>query len=152
MFNILLELVINTAIQNQDTGIKLQGLNINNLRFADDIVLMAESEEELQTLVNRVHTTSKKYGLTINISKTEVQVISKGNQPISIHIQGEPLTQVLTFTYLGGVIDKDSTSTNDIKRRIGLAMGGMQKLSSIWKSKEISTLTKTELYRFLYCP
>ena len=123
LFNILLQLVISTAIEDLVTGIKLQGLNINNLRFADDIVLMAETEEDLQALVTKVHTTSKSFGLTINIGKTEVQTISRTNQPISICIQGEQLNQVQSFTYLGGVINNDSTSSHDIKRRIGLAMG-----------------------------
>ena len=149
MFNILLELVISLAIQDLDIGIKLQGMTINNLRFADDIVLMTNSEEDLQSLVSKVHTVSKRFGLKINIGKTEVQMISKESQPLSVYIEEEKLKQVQTFTYLGGVISENSTSSDDIKRRIGLAMGGMQKLSTIWKSKEITPETKMELYRVL---
>ena len=69
---------------------------------------------------------------------------------MSVYIDEVLLKQVVeTFTYLGGVISENSTCTDDIKRRIGLAMGGMQKLTSIWKSKEITTETKIELYRVL---
>ena len=108
---------------------------------------MAESEADLQTLVDLVHTTSKQFGLTINIGKTEVHVINKEPKPVSISIQGKTLNQVQSFTYLGGVINEDATSTHDIKRRICLAMGGMQKLSVISRAKEISLPTKMELYR-----
>ena len=149
LFNILLELVITTAIEDSNIGLRLNGSIVNNLRFADDIALMAESEADLQTLVDLVHTTSKQFGLTINIGKTEVQVINKEPKPVSISIQGKTLNQVQSFTYLGGVINDDATSSHDIKRRIGLAMGGMQKLSVIWRAKEISLPTKMELYRVL---
>ena len=68
---------------------------------------------------------------------------------MSVYIDEEKLKQVETFTYLGGVITDKSTCTDNIKRRIGLAMGGMQKLTTIWKSKEITIETKIELYRVL---
>ena len=124
-------------------------MTINNLRFADDIVLLADSVEDLQTLVTNIHTVSRKFGLTINKGKTEVQMITKESKPMSVYIDEVQLKQVETFTYLGGVISENSTCTDDIKRRICLAMGGMQKLTSIWKSKEITTETKIELYRVL---
>ena len=149
LFNILLELVISLAIQDLSIGINLQGMTINNLGFADDIVLMADSVEDLQTLVTNVHTVSRKFGLTINKGKTEVQMISKESKPMSVYIDEEKLKQVETFTYLRGVITDKSTFTDDIKRRIGIAMGGMQKLNTIWKSKEITIETKIELYRVL---
>ena len=86
LFNILLELVITTAIEDSNIGLRLNGSIVNNLRFADDIALMAESEADLQALVDLVHTTSKQFGLTINIGKTEVQVINKEPKPVSISI------------------------------------------------------------------
>ena len=110
-------------------------MTINNLRFADDIVLLADSIEDLQTLVTNIHTVSRKFGLTINKGKTEVQMIAKESKPMSVYIDEVKLKQVETFTYLGGIISENSTCTDDIKRRIGLAMGGMQKLTSIWKSR-----------------
>ena len=92
---------------------------------------------------------SKKFSLTINISKTHVQVISKESMKINIKIDCKELEQVGFFVYLGGVITEKSSSEGDIRRRIGLAMGIMQKLNSIWNSSEISTQTKLELYKVL---
>ena len=149
LFNILLELVLRLAIQDEQIGAKVQGQYINNLRFADDIVLLAETKEDLQFLVTRVNTFSKKFGLTINISKTEVQVINREKVQLDILIDGKPLKQVEDFIYLGGVISETPSNENDIKRRIGLAMGSMQKLNPIWKSKDIKNSTKLELYRVL---
>ena len=102
LFNILLELVISLAIQDLSIGI--------NLRFADDIVLMADSVEDLQTLVTNVHTLSRKFGLTINKDKTEVQMTTKESDPMSIYIDEEKLKQFETFTYLGVVITDKSTA------------------------------------------
>ena len=132
LFNILLEQVITMAIQELNIGVTVQGQTINNLRVADDIVLLAESEEDLQLLVSKVQTSSKRVGLTINQSKTEVQLqmITKVNTHISIIIEDMPLKQVPAFTYLGSVITDKSTSSEDIKRRIGLAMGNMRVIQS----------------------
>ena len=110
---------------------------------------MDESVEELQTLVTNVHTLSRKFGLTINKGKTEVQMISKEYRSVSVYIDEEKLKQVETFIYLGGVITDKLTCTDDIKRRIGLAMAGMKKLTAISKSKEITMETKMELHRVL---
>ena len=149
LFNILLELVLRLAIQDEQIGAKVNGQIINNLRFADDIVLLAESKKDLQALVSKVDAFSKKFGLTINISKTEVQVISREKVQIDIKIDGKTLEQVENFIYLGGVISEVPSSESDIKRRVGLAMGSMQKLNPIWKSKDIRNSTKLELYKVL---
>ena len=100
-------------------------------------------------LVDKVQEWSKKFSLTINIGKSQVQVISKDNTKINIKIDDKVLEQVDSFIYLGGVITNMASSEGDIKGRIGLAMSIMQKLNSIWKSSEITTLTKLEIYRFL---
>ena len=93
-----------------EVGIKNQGQIINNLRFADDIVLLAPSENDLQTLVNKVREWSKKFSLTINIGKTQVQVISKESMKINIKIDGKELELVDSFVYLGGVITEKLSS------------------------------------------
>ncbi|XP_072017475.1 uncharacterized protein [Amphiura filiformis] len=90
-----------------------------------------------------------RFGLTINIAKTEVQVIGRETAKATISIGNSTLEQVESFIYLGGVITEKASSEKDIKRRIGLAMGIMQKLNPIWKSTEISTITKLELYKVL---
>ena len=89
-----------------NVGANIHGHIINNLRFADDIALIAESEEELQTLVDKVHHSSSTFGLKINVNKTEVQNISKEPKHIHIMIDGKELTQVDNFTYLEGLSAK----------------------------------------------
>ena len=88
-------------------GIQIQGQINNNLRFADDIVLLAPSENDLQTLVNKVQEWSK-INLTVNICKTQVQVIRKESMNINIKIDGKELEQVDSFVFLGGVITEKS--------------------------------------------
>ena len=129
-------------LHETNVGANIQGHTTNNLRFADDIALIAESEEELQTLVDH---SSSTLGLKININKTEVQNISKEPKHIHIMIDGKELTQVDNFTYLGGIISQDVSNSQDIKQRIGKAMGAVQKLYNIWNSTNIRESTKTEL-------
>ena len=91
LFNILLELVMLMALDDAKIGACIQGEQISNLRFADDIVLIEDTPEELQTLVNRVYKSSSDYGLKINIAKTEVQVIGKGKCDLSITMNNNRL-------------------------------------------------------------
>ena len=149
LFNILLELVMLYAMEDVNVGASINGYIINNLRFADDIVLMAETAKELQMMVNRVHQSCSKFGLKINIGKTEIQVINKHPINLKIAINGHQLNQVEEFTYLGGTISQQGQCSPDIKHRIGKALGAMQMLANIWRSKEISNATKIELYRVL---
>ena len=99
--------------------------------------------------MDKVHHISSTLGLKININKTEVQNISKEPKHIHIMIDGKELTQVDNFTYLGGIISQDGSNSQDIKQRIGKAMGAVQKLHNIWNSTNIRVSTKTELYRVL---
>ena len=96
-----------------------------------------------------VDTFSKKFGLTINKSKTEVQVINREKISINIQMDGQLLNhgQVENLIYLGVIISETPTSETDIKRRVGLAMGAIQRLNPIWNSKDIKRQTK--LYRVL---
>ena len=149
LFNILLEVVITTALHGVDIGANISGWLINNLRFADDIVLIAESAKQLQTLVNKVQNAASNFGLKINISKTQVQVISKQKQTLDINIDGHKLEQVQTFVYLGGAITETGTCEDDIKQRICKALGAVQRLHTIWQSKDIRKDTKLQLYNTL---
>ena len=149
LFNILLEVVMLLSLNEVDIGATISGFICNNLRFADDIALIAEREKDLQALVNKVHQTSARVGLIISKSKTEVESISRNPQVINIDIEGTPLMQRDQFVYLGGVISSDSSSEHDIKRRIGLATGASASLGSIWASKEISEETKVRVYKSL---
>ena len=149
LFNILLELVMLYATHEVCIGANIQGKQINNLRFADDIVLMAESADDLQVLVDRVQDSSCNFGLKINIAKTEVQAISKQKINLCITINGTQLKQVEDFIYLGGTISEGGSCTKDIQHRIGKALGAVQALHNIWRSNEITNPTKVELYKVL---
>ena len=148
LFNILLELVMTYATCDATVGIHIQGQLVNNLHFADDIALLAESNKDLQALVTAVYTNSSDMGLNINIGKTEVQVLSKKDITMDIRINNTPLKQVDDFIYLGGKISSRG-SCNDGKYRIWKALGALQNLNDIWKSKDIFTSTKIQLYKTL---
>ena len=135
LFNILLEVAMLHALHDLDLGACMNGTIISNLRFADDIAILAESEEDLQTLVSEVFKTSSQLGLKISLTKTQVQVI--GRDKINIHLANHTLGQVKSFIYLGQ-IDEVGTCQNDVKRRIGLALEAMHAFHPIWRAKDIS--------------
>ena len=137
------------ALYDQDIGARINGHIINNLRFADDIALIAESEQDLQKLVTLVNSSSSQLGLKISITKTQVQVVSKEPEQMNITITSQTLVQVKSFTYLGGVMTENALSDQDIKRRIWLAYAAMNTLNSIWTAKDITIPTKVTLYQTL---
>jgi hypothetical protein len=146
LFNVMLEVVM--ALADVD-DIGTSGHRISNLRFADDIALLADGHSELKQQINQLHTTSLRFGLRISTSKTEVQCISRRPQKLSISIGATQLNQVEQFTYLGGVISDDARCELDIKRRINLAVGVSSSLSTVWESRDISTKTKVRVYEAL---
>src|SRR6218665_856351 len=119
---------------------------INNLRFADDIDLVAKDEGQLEELTDEVYGSSQMFGLKINMEKTKTMTIGKQQTTAEIKIEGETLVQVTEFVYLGGVITKDGRCTKDIKRRIGLASAMFGTMSKILRSNNITTATKVKLY------
>ena len=137
------------AMDEVQIGAKFKETCINNLRFADDIVLIAETPEELQTLVDKVYKASCDIGLKVSIAKTEVQAISKSKCSLNIDIANDRLKQVEDFVYLGGKIAENGSSTSDIKNRIRKAGAAFQRLNNIWTSKSISSHTKMQLYQSL---
>ena len=109
------------------------GHNINNLRYADDTTLMAESEEELKNLLMRVKEESAKYGLKLNIKKTKIMATG----PItSWQIEGEEMEAVTDFTFLGSMITAGGDSSHKIKRRLLLGRKATTNLDNILKSRE----------------
>ena len=105
----------NTGLDEAQAGIKIAGRNINNLRYADDTTLMAESEEKLKSLLMKVKEESEKAGLKLNIQKTTITAAS----PItSLQIEGEKLEIVTDFLFLGSKITVDSNCSHEIRRRL----------------------------------
>ena len=113
------------ALHDSNIGACMNGRVNDNLRFADDIVLLAESEEDLQSLVSDVFKFSSQLGLKISFSKTQVQVIGTNSTQINTQIENHALEQVKSFIYPEGQIDEDGTSQNDV---IGIALGAMHTL------------------------
>ena len=123
--------------------------NINNLRYADDTTVMAESEEELKLFLMRVKEVSEKAGLKLNIQKT--QIISSG--PItSWQIDGETVETVSDFIFVGSKITADGDCSHEIKRRLLLVSKAMTNLDSILKSRDITLLTKVHLAKAMVFP
>ena len=125
----------NAGLEEAQAGIKIAGRNINNLRHADDITLMTESEEELKSLLMRVKEESENVGLKLSIQKTKIMASS----PItSWQIDGETVETVADFIFLMSKITADGDCSHEIKRRFLLGRKVMTNLDSIYKSRDIA--------------
>ena len=139
----------NSGLEEAQAGIKIAGRNINNLRYADDTTFMAESEEELKSLLKKVQVESEKAGLKLNIQKTKI--IASG-PIISWEIDGETVETVADFIFLGSKITADSDCSHEIKRRLLLERKLMTNLDSILKSRDTTLLTKVRLVKAMVFP
>ena len=136
----------NAGLEEAQAGIKIAGRNINNLRYADDTTLMAESEEELKSLLMKVKEESEKVGLKLNIQKTEIMA----SGPItSWQIDGETLAD---FIFLGSKITMDGDCTHEIKRCLLLGRKAMMNLDSVFKSTDSTLLTKIHIVKAMVFP
>ena len=127
----------------------IAGRNINNLRYADDTTLMAESEEELKSLLRKVKVESEKVGLKLNVQKTKIMASS----PItSWEIDGETVETVSDFTSWGSRITADGDCSHEIKRRLLLGRKVMTNLDGIFKSRDITLPTKFRLVKAMVFP
>ena len=132
----------NAGLDEVQTGIKIAGRNINNLRYTDDTTLMAESEEELKSLLMKVKEENEKVGLKLNIQKTKITA----SGPITAwQIEGETMETVTDFIYLGSKITADGDCSHEVKRRLLLGRKVMTNLDSTLKSRDITLPTKVHL-------
>ena len=128
----------NAGLEEAQAGVKIFGRNVNNLRYADDTTLMAESEEELKSLLMKVKVESEKVGLELNIQKTKIMAPG----PItSWEIDGETVEIVSDFIFWGSKITVDGDCSHGIKRRLLLGRKIMTNLDSILKSRDITLPT-----------
>ena len=150
LFNFYAEYIMrNTGLEEAQAGIKIAGRNINNLRYADDTTLMAESEEELKSLLMKVKEESEKAGLKLNIQKTKI--LASG--PItSWQIDGETVETVSEFILGGSKITADGDCSHEIKRQLLLGRKVMTNLDSILKSRDITLPTKVCLVKAMIFP
>ena len=136
----------NTGLEEAQAGIKIARRNINNLRYADDTTLMAESEEELKSLLKKVKEESEKFGLKLNIQKTNIMA----SGPItSWQIDGET---VADFICLGSQITADGDCSQEIKRRLLLGRKVMTNIDSILKSRDSTLPTKVHPVKAMVFP
>ena len=136
----------NAGLEEAQAGIKTAGRNINNLRYADDTTLMAESEEELKRLLMKVKEESEKFGLKLSIQKTKIMA----SCPItSWEIDGETVSD---FIFGGSKITADGDCSHEIKRRLLLGRKVMTNLNSVLKSRDITLPTKVRLVKAMVFP
>ena len=139
----------NAGLGESQAGIKIAGRNINNLKYADDTTLMAESEEELKSLLMKVKEESEKVGLELNIQKTKIMA----SGPItSWEIDGQTVEAVSDFIFGGSKITADGDCSHEIKRCLLLGRKVMTNLDSILKSRDITLPTKVRLVKAIVFP
>ena len=132
----------NAGLEEAQAGTKIARRNINNLRYADDTTLMAESEEELKSLLMKVKEDSKKVGLKLNIHKTKIMA----SGPItSWEIDGETVETVADFIFWGSKITADGDCSHEMKRHLLLGRTVMTNVDSLLKSRDITLSTKVHL-------
>src|SRR6184192_1318528 len=145
LFNLYSEFMIQEAMEGVE-GIGFGGVNITNLRYADDAVLVAEKRKKMQKMIDRLSTTCKAYGMEINVKKTKVMIMNgtakpKGMQR-SITLNSVPLEQVSRFKYLGSWITEDARSNEDIRARVGMAKAAFWQNKELMRSIRLSTKMK----------
>ena len=147
LFNFFAEYIMkNAGLEEAQAGIKIAGRNINNLRYADDTTLMAESEEELKSLLMKVKEESEKVGLKLNIQKTKIMA----SGPItSWEMDGET---VADYILLGSKITADGDCSHEIKRCLLLGRKVMTNLDSMLKSRDITLSTKVHQVKAMVFP
>ena len=139
----------NAGLEEAQAGIKIARRNINNLRYADDTTLMAESEEELKSLLMKVKEESEKACLKLNIQKTMIMASS----PItSWQIDGETMKTVTDFVFLGSKITADGDCSHEIQRCLLLGRKAMTNPDSILKSRDVTLPTKVHLVKAMVFP
>ena len=150
LFNSYAEYVMrNAGLDEAQAGIKIAGRNINKLRYADDTTLIADSEEELKSLLMKVREESEKVDLNLNIQKTKIMA----SGPItSWQIDGETMETVIDFIFLGSKITADSNCSHEIKRHFLFGRKAMTNLDSILKSIDVTLPTKVHLVKAMVLP
>ena len=139
----------NAGLEETQAGIKIAGRNLNNLKYADDTTLMAESEEELKSLLMKVKVESEKVGLKLNIQK--MKILASG-PTTSWGNRWETVKTVSDFIFLGSKITTGGDCSHEIKRQLLLGRKVMAKLDSIFKSRDINLPTKVRLVKAMVLP
>ena len=143
----------NARLDELQAGIKIGGRNINNLRYVDDTILMAESDEKLKNFLMRVKEESERAGLKLNIKKKKQNTKIMASGPIALwQIEGEKVEVVTEFLFLGSKIVVYGDCNHKIKRRLLLGRKAMTNLDSVLKSRDITLLTKGRIVKAVVFP
>jgi len=150
LFNLYAERVMREAgLEDSEVGVRVGGRVLNNLRYADDTTLAAETEEGLRKLIQDVTRASKKAGLHLNIKKTKVM----SNAGITeFMVDGERIEVVKSFNLLGSIVEEEGTCRSELSRRLSLGRAAMTGLARIWKDRDLKITTKARLVRALVFP
>ena len=150
LFNLYAEHIVrNARLDELQVRVKIGRRNINNLRYADDTTLMAESEEELKNLLMRVKEESERASLRLNIKKTKI--VASGSIT-AWQIEGENVEVVTDFLFWGSKITADSDCSHKIRRQLLLGRKAMTNLDSVMKSRDITLLTKVHIVKTVVFP
>ncbi|KAI5746244.1 hypothetical protein M8J77_001423 [Diaphorina citri] len=149
LFNIYSEQIFKEALEGEEEGITINGERLSNIRYyADDTIVFADSKQGLQRLVNKIATTSNKYGLDINNKKTKLMLISKNtNKNAQILVNNQQIERVPHTIYLGTIINENRDTAQEIKTRIAKATAAFNKMSKVFKSHDLTIETKTWLLK-----
>ena len=147
LFSLYTQIVMDELAEYE--GVKIGGRNINNIRYADDMVMIADSQEKLQTLMDKLILECSRVGLRINKGKTEVMGITKRRDrlPVTINVEGSALKQVETFRYLGSLVCEDARCDAEIKTRIGIAKANFGSMRKVLTNMNISIHLRLRLLR-----
>ena len=148
LFNLFLEMIMNVALEDHEGSVSIAGQTITNLRFADDIVGLAGTAEELTDLTNRINTAAETYGMEINAQKTKIMSNNPQALTNNISVAGTSLEVVENFKYLGSVISEEG-SKPELLARIGQTTAALAKLNHLWRNRAISLRSKIQLMRSL---
>lgn len=149
LFNVYSEEIFKRAQSNSDAGIMINGEKITSIRYADDTVLIAESEQELQEMLTNISTISEEYGLQINVKKTKSMTITRNPliPQMTLQHKNETIVNVSQFRYLGSMLNDRSDCLQEIKCRIETARSSFMKMKTTLCSKQIHIKLRTRLLR-----
>ena len=147
LFNLYTEPIF--RVLEELPGLSVGGENINNFRYADDTALVADSEEKLQNIVNKVKEKSENLGLYMNVSKTKTMLVNKAGEGrnIAIDVDGQELEQVRDFKYLGQIITDDGRCDKEVKRRIAIARSNFINMKDVLATRKLKWDTRMRLVR-----
>ena len=148
LFNLYSEIVLK-SLEEVRAGVSINGVKLNNIRYADDTVLVASSEGELQDLINVLSRESEEYGLSVNTKKTKCMVISKqkAGPECKLYLGEEQIEQVTEFNYLGSMLTSDGRCRKDIRRRIAISKSAFERMRPILGDRKLSVGLRVRLIK-----